>query len=177
MKTYTTEGIVLKRTNFGEADKILTIYSRHFGKIKVLARGVRKITSRKGGNLELFNWVRIFVAKGRNLDLVTEVETVNSFRNWRKDLGKVALAYHFCELADQLTAENAPNDEIFRLLSESFIRLLDGSVSMVDFEREILEKTGFWPVGKEADRVDIEAYIERIIDKKLRSKKIFESSL
>ncbi|MDZ4209873.1 MAG: DNA repair protein RecO, partial [Candidatus Curtissbacteria bacterium] len=116
MKTYKTEGIVLKRSNFGEADRIVTIFSKHFGKIKVLAKGIRKTTSRKGGNLELFNWVRIFVACGKNLDIVTEAETVKAFRIWRRDLRKVALAYHFCELTDKLTAENVPHKEIFDLL-------------------------------------------------------------
>ena len=59
-RTYKTEGIILKRINFGEADRILTSYTKHFGKISLLAKGVRKITSRKGGNIELFNQTVLF---------------------------------------------------------------------------------------------------------------------
>lgn len=179
MRNYKTEGIILKRTNFGEADKILTVYSAHFGKIKLLAKGIRKPTSRKGGNLELFNWVRLLVAKGKNLDLVTEVETVKSFRNWRKDLKKVGLAYHFCELVERLTAENVKSQEIFNLLAGSLLglgRARSGDLDKAsqNFAQKLLEETGFWPRGKEVDNINLEEYIESLIEKKLASKKIFQ---
>lgn len=178
MRTYKTEGIILKRTNFGEADRILTVFTKHFGKIKVLAKGIRKPTSKKGGNLELFNWVRIFVATGRNLDLVTEAEIVKSFRPWRKDLKKVALAYHFCELIERLTAENVKSRPIFNLLAGSLFGLMKASEASFkqavrNFEQGILEETGFWPKDKSTKNIDLEAYIERIIERKLKSRNIF----
>ncbi len=176
MRCYKTEGIILKRTNFGEADKILTVYSVHYGKIKLLAKGIRKITSRKGGNLELFNWVGLLIAQGKNLDLVTEVETIKSFKNWRRDLKKVGLAYHFCELVDRLTAEGVPNREIFVLLTQTLTDLADFKNKDQEFERKILEETGFWPRGKLIAENDYDGYIEKIIEKKLRSKNIFKAS-
>lgn len=180
MKNYKTEGVILKRTNFGEADKILTIYTRHFGKIKVLAKGVRKTTSRKGGHLELFNWTQLCLTKGRNLDLVTEAETVKSFQAWRKNLRKVALAYYFCELVERLTAENVKNQEIFNLLCGSLLglgraRLDDLEKASQNFAQSLLEETGFWPRGKSADNFNLEEYIESLIEKKLRAKNIFHS--
>lgn len=87
-RTYKTEGIILKRINLGEADKIITLYSRHYGKIRCIAKGIRNITSRKGGNLELFNRVAIFLAKGKNLDIITEVQLLDSFSGFRQDLKK-----------------------------------------------------------------------------------------
>lgn len=173
MRNYKTEGIILKRTNFGEADKILTIFTRHFGKIKVLAKGVRKLTSRKGGNLELFNWVRLFVSKGRNLDVVTEAETLKAFQAWRRDLRKVGLAYHYCELVERLTAEGVPNQEIFKLLVGTLSNLHQLEHKGQEFEKKILEETGFWPKGGFEAEIDFERYIERIIERKLRSKNIF----
>ena len=178
MRTYKTEGIILKRTNFGEADKILTIYTRHFGKIKVLAKGVRKTTSRKSGHLELFNWAQIYLAKGRNLDIITEAETVRSFRGWRKNLAKVGLAYYFCELVERLTAENVKNQEIFNLLCGGLLglgraRASDLAQASQNFAQKLLEETGFWPRGKSTDNLNLEEYIESLIEKKLRAKNIF----
>ncbi|MCJ7793073.1 MAG: DNA repair protein RecO, partial [Candidatus Marinimicrobia bacterium] len=92
-RTRKTEGIILKRSNYGEADRILTIYTKHYGKIKAMAKGVRRITSRKGGNVELFNQATLFLYKGRNLDLLTEVQVTKTFKEWRRNLKKVATAY------------------------------------------------------------------------------------
>jgi len=66
MKSYKAEGIVIKRKNFGEADRILTVFTKKYGKIKVLAKGVRRITSRRGPNVELFNQVELVLHQGRN---------------------------------------------------------------------------------------------------------------
>lgn len=180
MKNYKTEGIILKRTNFGEADKILTIYTRHFGKIKVLAKGIRKTTSRKSGHLELFNWAQICLAKGRNLDIITEAETVRSFRGWRKNLAKVGIAYHFCELVERLTVEDVKSQEIFNLLAGSLLglsqaRSCDLDQASQNFAQKLLEETGFWPRGKSTDNLNLEEYIESLIEKKLRAKNIFRS--
>lgn len=177
MAGYRTEGVILKRTNFGEADKLLTLFSKHFGKIRLLAKGIRKPKSRKGGNLELFNWVKIYVAKGRNLDLVTEVEVVKPFRKWRKDLSRVAIAYHLAELVDRLTAEEAKSREVFDLLVLSLEKLgteEDLEKLRSDFEVRLLEELGFWPRGKSAQQVDLQAYIEKLIEKRLNSRKIFK---
>lgn len=178
MRTYKTEGIVLKRINFGEADRILTIFTKHFGKIKVLAKGIRKPTSRKSPSLELFNWVKVLIAKGKNLDLISESETVRAFRSWRKDLKKVGLAYHFCELVERLTAENVKSRRIFNLLAGSLLGLEKASETGLNqaarnFEQKILEETGFWPRGKKPG-LDLEGYIEQVIEKKLKSKDIFK---
>ncbi|MFZ5366456.1 MAG: DNA repair protein RecO [Patescibacteria group bacterium] len=178
MATYKTEGIILKRRNFGEADRILTIYTKHFGKISVLAKGIRKPTSKKSPSLELFNWVKILVSQGKNLDIVSECQTVRAFRSWRKDLKKVGLAFYFCELVERLTVENVKNKQIFNLLAGSLLGLekADGASlkrAARNFEQRILEETGFWPRGKPAGSVNLENYIEKIIEKRLRAKNIF----
>ena len=173
MNSYKTEGIVLKRSNFGEADKILTLFSKHHGKISLIAKGIRRTTSRKGGNLELFNQVRIFVANGRNLDIVTEAEVINSFKDWRRDLRKVAVAYQLCELVDRLTAELAENQEIYDLLLNSLTNLLpvtDHQSLIANFELSLLQSLGFWPRGKAVGNLNLEDYIENLINRRLRAK-------
>ena len=173
MNSYRTEGIILKRTNYGEADRILTVFTKHFGKISVIARGIRKISSKKGGNLELFNQVKISLAKGRNLDIVTEAEVINSFKDWRKNLKKVALAYRLCELVDKLTAERVESEEIYKILVNYLANLSsikNLQLAINDFELSLLQYLGFWPKGKTVN-IDLDAYVESLIDKKLSAKK------
>lgn len=169
MRVYQTESIILRRDNFLEADKILTIFTKHFGKKRVLARGVRKITSRRAGSLELFNLVKIGLAKGRSFDIVTEAETIDSFKIWRKNLIKISFAYHYCELVERLTAEESPNREIFDLLVDKLQNLGTSLDERLAFEKKILEACGFWPKDKPIDNIDMHAYLEKIIEKKLRS--------
>ena len=127
--SYKTEGIVLKRINFGEADRLLTLYSKHYGKIRALAKGVRRVTSRKGGNLEIFNHVSLFLIHGRNLDLLSEAQVINTYKSWRKELKKIGLAYYLCELVDKLTPEGQENQVVFELLRDS--------LSLIDKEKPL----------------------------------------
>lgn len=174
-KTFKTEGIILKRSNYGEADRILTIFTKHYGKIKVIAKGVRRISSRKGGNVEAFNQVSLFLVQGKNLDLVTEAEVVDSFRSWRKDLKKVGLAYYFCELVDKLTPEGQANRAVFELLLGYLKKLSFGlDYRLVrSFEEELLGELGFGvPQAFKNTPGSLKSYIESIVEKKINSPKI-----
>lgn len=174
-RTCKTEGIILKRTNYGEADRILTIYTKHYGKIRALAKGVRRIISRRGGNVELFNQAVLFLNKGKNLDLLTEAQVVNSFKSWRRDLKKVVVAYYFCELVDKLTPEEQPNQAVFQLLSRYLEKI--GTASLPEltrsFEEALLKELGFGvPEELRKRSGSLKDYIESIIEKKLNSQEI-----
>lgn len=174
-RTCKTEGIILKRINYGEADRILTIYTKHYGKIKALAKGVRRITSRRGGNVEIFNQAVLFFNKGKNLDILTEAQVVNSFKSWRRDLKKVATAYYFCELVDKLTPEEQPNQAVFQLLSRYLEKI--GTASLPEltrsFEETLLRELGFGvPEKLKKSSKSLKNYIESIIEKKLNSQEI-----
>lgn len=174
MNSYRTEGVILKRTNFGEADKILTVFSKHFGKISIIAKGIRKTSSRKGGNLELFNQVKIFLAKGKNLDIVTEVELINPFKSWRKDLKKVAVAYRLCELADKLTAEKVESEEVYEILVNylsSLSSISNYQSAINNFGLSLLQILGFWPRGKSIANINLDNFVENLINRKLSAKK------
>lgn len=170
MSSYRTEAIILKRINFGEADRILTIFTKHYGKIKAIAKGVRKVTSRKGGSLELFNHCALFLAEGRNLDILTEAQVINSFPAVREDLKRISQAYCIVELVDQLTPERQANRQLFDLLVETLAKLSNCPTArlITDFQRELLETLGFWSEKLEKER-DLRYYIENIIERKLRS--------
>lgn len=176
-RTYKTEGIILKRSNYGEADRLLTIFTKHYGKIRVMAKGVRKLSSRKAGSLELFNHSTLFLVKGKNLDLVTEAQTVNLFKSWRKDLNKIALAYYFCELVDKLTPDNQPHPLVFELLRQAFLKIgIEPPHRLVrEFEEKLLKELGFGvPEVLQKTPGSLRTYIESIIEKHLNSPKILK---
>ena len=84
MRGYKVEGIIIKRRDQGEADRIITLFSRSKGKISLKAKGVRQSNSRRAGSLELFNRVKAGVARGHSdLDILTEVEVLDAYSSWR----------------------------------------------------------------------------------------------
>ena len=178
MRTYKTEGIVLKRSNFGEAEKLLTIFTKHYGKIRVRAPGIRKITSRKAPHLELFNLATIFLVTGKSMDIVTEAQTLNNFSSLKKDLQKVGLAYYFCELVDSLCPERQENREAYELLTKSLkelesIHYNDINHCSEDFTNQILWSLGYLPKERELKGTDLERFVENILEKRIKSKNLF----
>jgi DNA repair protein RecO (recombination protein O) len=147
-KLYRTEAIVIRRMNIGEADKILTVYTPTKGKLKLVAKGVRRTTSRLGGHLELFMQCKVMVAKGRSLDLITQSETVSSFPNLRNNLALIAYAWQAVELLDRLTEEELENYPVFSLLSE-FLGALEAGHDPVGtsraYELHLLGYLGYRP--------------------------------
>lgn len=113
-----TEGVILKRRNFGEADRLLTIYTRDFGKVTALAKGVRRPRSKKAGHLELGSWCKVFIAKGKNIDLLTEVELKRAFGIVDFSEEKSNRIYHFLEIIESVSAENQKNTQVYFLLLE-----------------------------------------------------------
>jgi DNA repair protein RecO (recombination protein O) len=118
-RLYKTEAIVIKRINLGEADRILTIFTPNYGKLRVVAKGVRKVTSRLAGHVELFARSQMLLAKGRNLDIVTQSETVDAYRSLREDLSRIAHAYYVAELLDKLTPDALENYPAYKLAVEA----------------------------------------------------------
>jgi DNA repair protein RecO (recombination protein O) len=119
-RVYRTEAIVLRRTDFGEADRLLTVFTPDRGKVKLVAKGARKPTSRKSGHVELFSYGQFLVAVGRELDIITQAETVEPYLPLRKDLLRTTYAYYVAELADAFTAERDENHPLFDLLKDAF---------------------------------------------------------
>ena len=122
-RLYTTEALIIRRSDVGEADRILTIYTPHHGKLSVTARGVRKMTSKLAGHLELFIHTRLQLAKGRSFDVVTESRVVQPFRSLREDLSRISQGYYVAELLDQMTPDESDNLALFRLTCETLAAL------------------------------------------------------
>lgn len=150
MAVFTTEGIIVKRSNFGEADRILTIVTPFKGKIKVLAKGVRRITSRRGGNVETLNKVRIQIFQGKGMNLLTEAQSLETFQRIKGNLILSAYGSHVAELAERLLPEDQPNPEIYNLLLV-VLTLLEKSPRQTfirAYEVKLLVALGFWSLDQ-----------------------------
>jgi DNA repair protein RecO (recombination protein O) len=112
-----TQGIVLKYTNLGEADKILTLLTRSKGKIKAIAKGCRKPKSSLLSSSELFTCSEFILYKGTSFYHITQAETKESFYNIRNELLRLSYASYFVELADTLSDEDIPSERLFVLLA------------------------------------------------------------
>lgn len=144
-RSYTTEGVVIRRRNLGEADSILTIFSLHHGKFDAVARGVRKPTSRMRGHLEPLTRVQVHVARGRSLDVFTQAESIEAHRALKSDLDRVNLALYCAELADRFTIDRVEQRPIYELLVD-VLKALDSGASALAaryFEAHLLAITGY----------------------------------
>lgn len=147
-RVYRTRAIVLKSREQGEADRVVTVFTPQLGKRTLLARGVRKPTSRKAGHLEPFMHVALLLARGRTWDIITQAETVTSFRFLREDLDRTAYAYYFCELLDAFTQEEDSHPELFDLLLDGFnyLQITDNlTLTARWFELALLRLSGYQP--------------------------------
>ena len=171
-RTYKTEAVVLKRRNQGEADRIVTLFTKHHGKIVAVAKGVRRIHSRRAGSLEPGTQAQAFFATGKNFDIITEVKLINSFPRARTNLTKVTQLHQILEIVDLLTRENQDHPKVYQLLIDS-LASIDGNGSsrnkITDNVRLIIHDLGF---GFPPDNSEtaLKHHLENITEKKLNSK-------
>lgn len=143
---YKDEGVILKRINFGEADEILTIFTKNNGKIACVAKGIRKIKSRKGGNADLFTHSKLSFATGKNLDILVQAESIQTFDYIKSDLHLIATLFYYSEVIDKLLGENEQYLEIYELFNEVLDLLNqkgDPDIITRIFELKILQLTGY----------------------------------
>jgi recombinational DNA repair protein (RecF pathway) len=145
MPSLTVEGIILKRANFGEADRMITILTKHLGKVSVIARGVRRITSRRAGNVELLNLVKIGLFKGKGYTL-TEAESIETFPRLKSNLALSTAAFHILELSNKLLPEDDPNFRAYDLIVETLRKLEENprQILIRAFEIKFLDLLGFF---------------------------------
>jgi DNA repair protein RecO (recombination protein O) len=147
-RLYRVSAIVLKRRDQGEADRLLTVFTRDRGKLTLLAKGVRRQASRKAGHIEPFTHVDLLVAKSKSLDLVTQAETVAAHRVLREDLWRSTWASYVAELADVFTLDQDPQALLFDLLAETLDRLngdADPALCARYYELHLLGLVGYQP--------------------------------
>ena len=143
------EAVILRHTDYGEADRLLTLFTREHGKLRAIAKGVRKMQSRKAGHLEPFTRSTLMLAHGHDLWIVTQAEAIDAFQPLREDLGKLGYAGYAVELLDRFTYEEGQNWQLYQLLIETLDRLAkedDPFVSVHYYEMRLLDLLGFRPL-------------------------------
>ncbi len=164
-------GFVVKRVNLGEADRFVTFFTQNNGKVEVLAKGARKITSRRSSHIELLNLVRFHSVKTAKNFILTEIELLNSYEGRKDTLKQCEIAFLVCELINALCPYGQTNKELFDLVG---VFLEDGQAhdeALLQFETEVLSVLGYWNVSKKFNTErDARTFIESLIEKKLKSR-------
>jgi DNA repair protein RecO (recombination protein O) len=147
-RVYRTEAVVLRRQDLGEADRLLTVYSLDRGKLKVVAKGARRPSSRKAGHLEPFTRVKLLLARGRELDIITQAEAIETHPGIQEDLIRFGQASYTVELLDRFTVDREENQTLYRLLVNTLERLTSGedpTATMLFYELRLLDYVGYRP--------------------------------
>lgn len=148
MATFRDEGIVLRTMRLGEADRIITLVTPEHGKVRAVAKGVRKTKSKLGGRLDLLTHVSLMCWKGRELDVITQAEVIDMFRPVREDLDKMPVAFTMLEAVDQVALERHPMPDLFKMLVGALTTLAGdgGAVLLGAFLWKLLALEGVSPV-------------------------------
>ena len=142
------EAIVLRHSDWGEADRLLSLFTRELGKLRAIAKGVRKMRSRKAGHVEPFTRVTLQLARGRDMYILTQAETVDAYLSLREDLVQVGYASYVIELLDRFTYEEGQNRPLYTLLADTLSRLDSGSDPLLAvryYEMRLLDLLGYRP--------------------------------
>lgn len=132
--SYATEAIVLKRSDLGEADRILTLFTPSKGKFHAIAKGIRRPISKKAGHLELLSYSQLQMALGRNLDIVTQAEGRESFLHLRTELWHMTCGFYLAELVDRFIEDHTSHTDVYYLLLQ-MLRSLDADAVELQHQR------------------------------------------
>jgi len=148
-RSFRVDAVVLRHSDYGEADRILTLFTRQLGKTRVIAKGARKIASRKAGHIEPFTHVKLQLARGKDMFLITQADTVDAYLPLRDDLILTSHAAYVLELLDRFSYEDETEyPSTFRLLTETLVRLASSAdiwITLRYYEMRLLDHVGFRP--------------------------------
>ena len=144
-----TQAIILSRRDFGESDRLLTLFTPQRGKIRAIAKGARKPSAKLSGHVELFARSDCVIHRGRNLDILAQAELIDPYLGLRDHLGRGAYANFVAELLDRFTAdEDEEAAALFLLLHQTLSRIADADdprLAARYFELHLLDLVGFRP--------------------------------
>lgn len=153
---YFTKAIIINKSDRGENDKLLTVYTEDYGKVNVLARGVGKVGSKLASQIDLLNFIEIGFAQGKAFKVLTSAVIENDFRGIKKDLEKFRSALHFSNLANRFSLFEESDGVIFDVLHKAFLHLEKSDFSEMKmklflryFELNFLSFLGYCPPDKE----------------------------
>ena len=162
MSLYREQGIVLRTLRLGEADRIITFVTQGHGKVRAVAKGVRKTKSRFGARLEPLTHVSLLLYEGRELDIVTQAETLDHFRAIREDLHRVGRATSMLEAVDQVSQEREPSPRLYQMLLGALRALAahDAELVLAAFFWKLLSLEGAHPLLEQCAACGTEESLE-----------------
>jgi DNA repair protein RecO (recombination protein O) len=147
-RIFRTEAVILRRQDLGEADRLVVAYSPDRGKLRLVAKGVRRLNSRKAGHLEPFSRTALLIARGRELDIISQAEALETYPALQRDLRLVGQASYAVELLDRFTLDEGGSRPAYALLLETLGRLASGrppAAVLRYYELRLLELMGYRP--------------------------------
>jgi len=139
---YRTKGFVLKKEDREEADQLFTLFTKDFGKLEILGKAIRKISSKLRANIEIFYLTEVEFIQGKNQKILTDAILIEKFKNLRKNLKKLQLAYRIADVLDNLVKGQEADEKIWQLLKETFYQLNDEKIK--DEKLDIIYFYFFW---------------------------------
>ncbi|MEY2430825.1 MAG: repair protein RecO [Acidimicrobiaceae bacterium] len=148
MALYRDEAVVVRTYKLGEADRIVVLFTRDRGKVRAVAKGVRKTLSRFGARLEPMSHVALQLYEGRELDTITQAESLENFRGLRDDLERITRSASILEAVDHITEEREPNAKLYTMLVGALrtLAMHDHPLVVPAFFWKLLALEGFRPV-------------------------------
>jgi len=146
---YRSEGIVVRSIEYGEADKIVTIYTKNYGKIQAISKGVRKTKSKFGSSLEILTNAIFLFYKGKNIDIISQTEILESFFSTCKEVQRFAYASNCAEIINKLTEERETNIPLFNLIKNTLHYLKnakDPQLMNLAFKWKVITNLGYRPL-------------------------------
>jgi len=179
---YKATGIILKRTNSGEGDKILTVFCEHWGKKRFVGKGIRKITSKRSGHIELFSKTAFILHRGKILDYISGATVKEGYGSSYQSLSQLAVAYTASEVIDKLIMEGQEQDEAYCLLDRflkdvGVLPTLVLSIRLKEFIDTILHVLGYSRVESVSSSLgNALSSVEQTIERKIRSIQLLSRS-
>ena len=168
-RSFKTEAIILRRVSFSETDRIVTLFTPKHGKLRCIAKGIKRIHSRKAAHLELFNQVYAFIIGAKTFGIITEVTPVRTFRKLRENLVGIAYVYKAVEQVDRLCAEEEVHMPVYRSLV-NFLSFIENSQEFKyahlseQFSRELLWDLGYLPKTTHLSGNALQHYLIQIME-------------
>lgn len=175
VRSFNLEAVVLKRFNYQEADRFITVFSKEQGKINLLAKGVRKMASKKRSALEVANHVKLHCVKAKSFSLITQAEPLHSFSHAKSNLTRITQIYQILEIIDILTAEEVSHQDIYQHLVNLLYSLEQGGKNkqkILSTIKLVISDLGFG-LPTDNSELALRSHLESIVEKNLRSKAFF----
>lgn len=174
-------GLVIKRANYGEADKLVTLFTRETGKLTFMAKGVRRVKSRRSAHLELFNLVEVQAHQTKAFSIITEARSINCFPQIKSSLGQSVYLFYLAEMLDKIMPEGQPFEKAFVLITDAISQMelvsktggetIEKAVKELCFQ--VLWQLGYLPAGTFSEE-GLTQFLEKIVERPIRSKNFLQ---